>query len=101
MTDLNTLREIIEYAIREYSEQKYCARWVYGVETEVLTAVVQNNTKITDYFRTYQLLAMNEMIQQGQWLVYDQENDSVILSRDPIYFQYWNHDWDSVTNGAD
>jgi hypothetical protein len=101
MTDLNTLREIVEHAIEEYSEQKYCARWIYGVETEVLTGIIQNNDKIINYFRPYQIRAMDEMIEQGYWLGYNQEHDCMILSRDPIYFQYWNHDWDSVTNGAD
>jgi|Laugresu1bdmlbsd_1035121.scaffolds.fasta_scaffold77228_1 hypothetical protein len=101
MTNLDTLREIVEHALEVYSEEKYSAKRMYGVETEVLTGVMQDNTKITNYFRRYQLNAMEDLIGQGYWLAYNQEHDCMMLSRDPIFYKYWNHDWDSVTNGAD
>lgn len=80
--EMKILKETVEAAIKQFSEQTCSASWFDGVENRVLH-ILEDDPRAPEMFRDYQMIAMRELIRRGYWLKWDDEIGRPILRRLP------------------
>jgi hypothetical protein len=99
---LQALKNKIEKAISSYSEVFYASQWKDNIEVEILEGVIDDDPIVVSQFDNDELSAMRELMQEGLWLTYSEQENAVVLTKKfmnrlgdlPINF-------DNITNGAD
>ncbi len=74
------LKNTVEDAVRQFSENTWSAAWLDGVENTVLD-IIENDPDAMGKFRDYQIVAMRELLSRGYWIKWDEELGRPILKR--------------------
>ena len=74
------LKNTVEDAIRQFSQNTWCADWMDGAETSVLD-MLENDPQFLSKFQDYQIAAMRELVSRGYWLKWDDTIAKTVLSR--------------------
>lgn len=84
-------------SISAYSEQVYCASWISNIEHSIYMAIIQNDRKILNWFKPYQIGAMKELISMNRWISFDSDISMPIVK--PL--DYIMMDKVAIKHGAD
>ena len=95
------LMSITESAIRKYSEERYAASWMTGVELTVLEGVMKNDSKVLRSFIEFEVVGMNALISKGYWVSYADARNEVFLSKEQLTHYLICEQLNSQPNGAD
>lgn len=73
--EMKYLKETVERAISQYSEDNYSARWYIGIENKVLHLAQNNQPELKNNFDEGQVLAMKALIRRGYWVKRIEESE--------------------------
>jgi hypothetical protein len=78
--EMMVLKQTVEDAIHQFSEENYAATWLDDIEDSVLH-MVEDTPDAPKFFKEYQLIAMRELISRGYWIKWDAELGRSILTK--------------------
>lgn len=94
--EMKILKEIVENAIKIYSNFRYNTPWMDGIEYEVLNGIRTLDNKILTAFKHNECAAMRDLIRRGYWI--KSTNTGIMLFKICIDDSV---DYDIIINGAD
>ena len=65
--EMKYLKESVEDAISNYSQNNFAASWFDGIESRVLD-ILENDQNAGEHFTEYQMRAMRELVRRGYWV---------------------------------
>jgi hypothetical protein len=84
-------------AISDYSESAFSASWLSDIENIIYIAIVQNDLRVLNYFKPYQVFAMKELLARKYWIYYEHDIDMPCVR--PL--DYIFKDKIAIKNGSD
>lgn len=74
--EMKYLKESVEDAISNYSQNNFAASWFDGIESRVLD-ILENDQNAGEHFTEYQMRAMRELVRRGYWVKWCEYDGSV------------------------
>lgn len=99
--EMKYLYEVTVDAISKYSEDLMSAYWFINIEHTILRGIIENDPRVLNFFRDYEVTVMRELIHRNLWVRWCSDACKPILSSDPIQRYFGIDDTRPIPQGSD